>query len=224
VGDREPEATGPLKYAPKWARMAKPAAPAFAGGRGGANARPREHEPAAERWHSQERSPPERTPARSRPQESAPPWKLIGRPGAFEGDVAIKELRERMALAPDRPPEPPIRDKGGAVFGMVGRRAWLVALAAAAAYGFVPGNQLEGQGFALAATQKALLAVSQLCPSVSLVVPGQPPAPRRFWCPRPHTIMLVSSPQSSAEVRAAEVTGGERANTTGSWRITLSPR
>jgi hypothetical protein len=147
VGDREPEATGPLKYAPKWARMAEPAAPAIAGGRGGANARPPEHQPAAERGHSPERSPPERKPppARSRPQESAPPWKLIGRPGAFEGDVAIKELRERMALAPDRPPEPPIRNKGAAVFGMVDRRARLVALAAVAAFGFVPGNQLEGQ-------------------------------------------------------------------------------
>jgi hypothetical protein len=126
--------------------------------------------------------------------------------------VGIKELRDRIALAPDRPPEPPIRDNGGAVFGMVGRRARLVALAAVAVYGFVPGNQLEGQGFALAAAQNALLAVNQLCPSVRLVDPGQPPTLPWFWCPRPHTIRLVLPPQSSVE--AAEVTGGKRASTT----------
>jgi hypothetical protein len=40
--------------------------------------------------------------------------------GHFEGNVAIKELRERMALAPDLA-EPPMPDDHEAVFGMVGR-------------------------------------------------------------------------------------------------------
>jgi hypothetical protein len=104
-------------------------------------------------------APPRREPARSsRLREPAPPWKPTKQPGAFEGDVAIKELRERMALAPDQPPEPPMRADRGAVFGMVGRLAVLVALAAGAAYGFVwfSGNQPEDQGFALAAAQNAL--------------------------------------------------------------------
>jgi hypothetical protein len=127
--------------------------------------------------------------------KAVPPWTLKGQPGAFEGDVAIREMRERIALTPDRLPEPPIRDNGRAVFGKVGRRARLVALAAVAGFGFVPGNQLAGQGYALGAAQNALFAINELCPSVSFVVPGRPPVPARFWCPRPHTIVLVSPPR-----------------------------
>jgi hypothetical protein len=56
--------------------------------------------------------------------------------GAFEGDVAIRELRERMALAPDLPPSPPLRPDGAAL-GIVLRLSGLVALAAIVAYGFV---------------------------------------------------------------------------------------
>jgi hypothetical protein len=74
--------------------------------------------------------------------------------GRFEGDVAVQELRERMALSPDLPPEPPLRDTGS-VFGMVGRLAALVTVAAAGAYGFVwistPRDQPDMRGFALAA-------------------------------------------------------------------------
>ena len=78
--------------------------------------------------------------------------------GSFEGDLAIKELRERMALAPEMPPEPPMRDEGGSVFGMVGRLAGLVTVAAMGAYGFVwistPHDPLLDNGFALAAYDK----------------------------------------------------------------------
>jgi hypothetical protein len=184
--DREPETPGPLKYAPKWARVAEPtrASDRPASGPGPANAHPPERKPAPERRPApeqrsapeqrpaSERSPPERKPAPpSRPREPAPPWKLAKQPGTFEGDVAIKELRERLALAPDQPPEPPMRDDGSAVFGMVGRLAGLVALAAIAAYGFVwfsaPRNQAEIQGFALAAAPNALLGRRPAAPAVS---------------------------------------------------------
>jgi hypothetical protein len=78
--------------------------------------------------------------------------------GSFEGDLAIKELRERMALAPDMPPEPPMRDEGGSVFGMVGRLAGLVTMAALGAYGFVwistPRDPPLDNGFALAAYER----------------------------------------------------------------------
>jgi hypothetical protein len=57
--------------------------------------------------------------------------------GAFEGDVAIRELRERMALAPDLPPSPPLRPEFGPGLGIVVRLSGLVVLAAIAAYGFV---------------------------------------------------------------------------------------
>jgi hypothetical protein len=57
--------------------------------------------------------------------------------GSLEGDVAIEEFRECMALAPDLPPPPRMRDVGGWVLGIVERLAGCVAMAAIAAYGFV---------------------------------------------------------------------------------------
>ncbi len=174
--DREPDVPGPLKYAPKWARMAAPQ-PESVSVSGGdrpatelraAQARPPERKPAAGR-QPPERKPPLALPAA--PQESPPPWKLAKQRGRFEGDLAIKELRERMALAPDQPPEPPLRDDGSAVFGMVGRLAGLAALGAVAAYGFVwisaPRDGLEGRGSALAAVQNALLGQRPSAPAVS---------------------------------------------------------
>jgi hypothetical protein len=76
--------------------------------------------------------------------------------GRFEGDVVDKDLSERMARAPDLPPEPLMRDDGGSVFGMVGRLIILVSMAAIAAYGFAwtsKPRDLE-RGFALAAYGK----------------------------------------------------------------------
>jgi hypothetical protein len=67
----------------------------------------------------------------------APPRKLTKQKGSFEGDVAIKVLRERMARAPDLLPEPPTREGGGSAFGVVGRLVIRVTMAAIAAYGFV---------------------------------------------------------------------------------------
>jgi hypothetical protein len=190
--DREPEASGPLKYAPKWARMAEPA---HAGDRPAsaprpANAHPPERKPAPQRKRAPEpkpalerrpaleHSPPEPKPAppprepSSPPREPVPPWKPAKQPGTFEGDVAIKELRERLALAPDQAPEPPMRDNGGAVFGMVGRLAGLVALAAITAYGFVWFSapriiQPDDRGFALAADQNGPLGRRLAAPAVS---------------------------------------------------------
>jgi hypothetical protein len=72
-----------------------------------------------------------------RPREPPPPWHSKTPRGAFEGDVAIKELRQRMALAPDLPPAPPLRRDRGAAPGMVLRLTGLVTLAAIVAYGFV---------------------------------------------------------------------------------------
>jgi len=146
--DREPDSPGPLKYAPKWARMAAP-------------------EPAPRRDRPSGRAPGGAAPGGAVPRENArpkidkapppplrprepPPWKHGKRRGRFEGDVAIKELRERMALAPDLPPTPPMREERGGLFGMVGRLAGLVTVAAIGAYGFVwistPHDQPREQG------------------------------------------------------------------------------
>jgi hypothetical protein len=51
--------------------------------------------------------------------------------------VAIKELRERMALAPDLPPPSPMRQERGTALGIVLRLGGLVALAAILACAFV---------------------------------------------------------------------------------------
>src|SRR5260370_1338895 len=50
-----------------------------------------------------------------------PPWKGRKRRGAFVGDVAVAELRTKLALAPDRIPEP-LPDSAARVFGGLGRR------------------------------------------------------------------------------------------------------
>ena len=113
--DREPESPGPLKYAPKWARMAAPEI-----GRG------------SEPRLVNSRPPDGRPPLPPRHREPAPPRKLTLPKGSFEGDVAIKDLRERMARAPDLPPEPPMRNDGRSAFGIVGRFVILGTMAAAA--------------------------------------------------------------------------------------------
>jgi hypothetical protein len=111
--DREPESPGPLKYEPKSTRMAAPEPTRGSEPRLGC--RPR-------------------TPGHGK---SAPPRKWTKRKGSFEGDVAIKDLRERMARTPDLLPEPPMRDGGGSTFRKVGRLVILVTMTAIAAYVFV---------------------------------------------------------------------------------------
>jgi hypothetical protein len=142
--NREPELLGPLEYAPKWARMAAPET-ARRGDRPGGeprlvNARP-----------------PERSPPPPRHREPARPQKLTKQKGSFEGDVAIVDLRERMAQKPDLPPEAPLHDDGGSAFGMVGRLGGLVTVAAIAACGFAWTStpQPVNGGFALAAYEKS---------------------------------------------------------------------
>ena len=142
--DREPESPGPLEYAPKWARMA---AAETARGRDRPGSEPR----------LANARPPERRPPPPRHREPARPQKLTKQKGSFEGDVAIIDLRERMAQKPDRPPEAPLHDDGGSAFGMVGRLGGLVTMAAIAACGFAWTStpQPVNGGFALAAYEKS---------------------------------------------------------------------
>jgi len=144
--DREPESPGPLKYAPKWARMAAPEI-----GRG------------SEPRLVNSRPPDGRPPLPPRHREPAPPRKLTLPKGSFEGDVAIKDLRERMARAPDLPPEPPMRNDGRSAFGIVGRFVILGTMAAAACvWTSTPRDQPVDSGITLAAYGKP--AASGGCP------------------------------------------------------------
>jgi hypothetical protein len=90
--EREPEQSIPLKYAPERALASAPEpSPGSDRPRGGS--RP-----------GGARPPGRRPPAAPRTREPAPPWKVAKPKGSLEGDVAIEEFRERMALAPDLPP------------------------------------------------------------------------------------------------------------------------
>ena len=82
------------------------------------------------------------------------PWKRKKRPPIFEGDVAIKELRARLALAPDQMPEPPLYRASDPIFAVVARLTGVMVLAAVGALGFLwimaphaspPENPIVGQ-------------------------------------------------------------------------------
>jgi hypothetical protein len=68
-----------------------------------------------------------------------PPWKGKKRRGAFAGDVAVVELRTKLALAPDRIPEP-LPDSAARVFGGVGRFIGVIAVVAVGAVGYLWGQ------------------------------------------------------------------------------------
>ncbi len=59
------------------------------------------------------------------------------RSAVFEGDAALKELRSRLASAPDQTPEPPLYQAKTPIFASVVRLAGVMVLAAAGALGFL---------------------------------------------------------------------------------------
>jgi hypothetical protein len=103
---------GPLSYAPRWARS-----------------------PASIDAHADRESTAEAMPAHDEIAE--PPWRRDKSHAIFEGDIAIKELRERLALAPDQIPEPMPARPRGAVFGAVARLLGVMVLAAGGALAFL---------------------------------------------------------------------------------------
>lgn len=106
---QEPD-NGPLNYAPKSARHAgRDQDPAGA---------PRRMDPA---------------PHGGAPE---PPWKRSKQPDAFAGDVAIAELRSRLALAPDRLQEPPRPVSPRPKLGLAGRLAGVAVVAAVGVMGY----------------------------------------------------------------------------------------
>ena len=120
---REPDHDGsskddPSKYAPKKVRPAEPdPAPAGAPPEGSAAPKGGGAEPAAE----------------------PPPWRRSSRQRgsggtAFVGDVAIAELRTKLALAPDRLPEPPPASSRRSKLAWTGR---LTGIAIVLAVGFI---------------------------------------------------------------------------------------
>ena len=66
-----------------------------------------------------------------------PPWKGRRRADIFEGDVAIVELRNSLALAPDIVPAPPVRPERMPLSPIIARLGVVGALAVAGTYGIV---------------------------------------------------------------------------------------
>jgi hypothetical protein len=107
-----PSKDEPLKYAPKKARHTGPSSEP-------AGAQPKED------GISQSRA----------PEAADPPWRRRHRGGAaFAGDVAVAELRTKLALAPDRLPEPPPPSSSRSTWVWAAR---LTGLAVVVAVGFV---------------------------------------------------------------------------------------
>jgi len=65
------------------------------------------------------------------PAPAAPPPRRRRPASRFEGDIAIVELRSRLALAPDQLPEPPRQKRRRAVLAVIGRFGAVAMLAGA---------------------------------------------------------------------------------------------
>jgi hypothetical protein len=67
---------------------------------------------------------------------SEAPWKRKKQRQAFAGDVAVAELRTRLALAPDRLPDPPLPVSTVPKFGSAARLVGVIVVAAAGVVGY----------------------------------------------------------------------------------------
>jgi hypothetical protein len=111
-----------LRYGPGWSRVQRQG-----GARAGANQR---RLPAvAASWGMRE-----------------PPWKRLHVSSGFEGDVAIVELRARLALAPDHIPEPVRRRPQGSAWGVASRLACIAVLAAGGSFALLGLYAPQGEG------------------------------------------------------------------------------
>jgi len=116
-------------------------------------------------------------------EDSVPTWKRKKRPPVFEGDTAIRELRARLADAPDQMPEPPLYQAKTPIFGVVARLMGVMVLAAVGALGFLwitaphaapPDSQIADQSDG----QAALVSYR------SLEAPQNPPAAQNLRAER----------------------------------------
>jgi hypothetical protein len=114
--DQGPSKDEPLKYAPKKARPPDPEQTSGA------------PKPAGDAASTGDTAPPSPAPE--------PPWRRSRHRGAFVGDVAIAELRTKLALAPDRLPEPPPSGLRGSKVIWMGRIAGVVVVAAVGFAGY----------------------------------------------------------------------------------------
>jgi hypothetical protein len=123
--DEGPSKDGPLNYAPKKVRHPEPA-PDSAGA-------PPESDLAAQSRALKR----EAAPRSGAPESPEPPWRRSKQRGAFAGDIAAMESRNRLALVPDRVPDPPPPPSTGPRYG---RLAGVVVVAAVGFVGYRLGS------------------------------------------------------------------------------------
>jgi hypothetical protein len=118
-----------LRYAPKKARPAEPEPT-------GAGVPPTGAEPALP--EAPEPNVPEPPEPLEPTEPTEPPWKRTQRSSsgatAFVGDVAVAELRTKLALTPDRLPQPPLPSAAGTALTWAGR---ITGVAVVVAFGFI---------------------------------------------------------------------------------------
>jgi hypothetical protein len=147
------EGAGPISYAPRWARTPDAS---------GAGENPRNPTPPETEAAQHEAAPIGTETARHSlpPPSSEPPWKRRKSP-LFEGDMAIKDLRERLALTPDQIPEPAALPAGRAALGIMVRLLGVLVLIAGGATGVV------------------WIAAPRTAPDLQTATQGQMPLPQR---------------------------------------------
>jgi hypothetical protein len=129
-----------------------------------------------------------------------PPWKRKNASSGFEGDVAIVELRARLALEPDYIPEPMLRRPQGSLWGVAARLTCIAALAAGGSFALLglyapPG---EGPVRALGPVDQPVsseLRVTAVSLKSDLARPPQPSPPS----PPPWAGRLLSWPTAENE-------------------------
>src|SRR5260221_5555846 len=152
--DDGPSKDGPLDYAPR--RVRRPERDTNSG--------PRKRGPVDTARGSDAVDAPRKVDAV--PQGAAelpePPWKRKKQRQAFAGDVAAAELRTRLALAPDRLPDPPPPVSTVPKFGSAARLAGVIMVATAGVVGYrwgaAPNTPTPLKQFELTSDQAGLAA------------------------------------------------------------------
>jgi hypothetical protein len=91
-------------------------------------------------------------PRSTAPEVAEPPWRRSRQRGAFVGDVAIAELRTKLALAPDRLPEPPPPSPRRSKLAWAGRIAGIAVVAVVGFIGYRWGSSPSSSPFQILRT------------------------------------------------------------------------
>src|SRR6266849_6089431 len=89
-------------------------------------------------------------PPSTAPESAEPPWKRSRQREAFAGDAASAARRNKLALAPDRLPDPPPPRSTGPKYVLAGRLAGVVVVTAVGVVGYRLGSAPPASSLQLA--------------------------------------------------------------------------